>query len=91
MDWIQLLSAWGPAAPLLYILLKAHNDVVYTVFPKAVEDIMKAIKAGNDKAERRHRDHLMWQKRLFELLAHHEIKTHPQKKAAPARKRKRRK
>ena len=68
MDWSSLALAWGPAIPILVVMLKAHHDVIYKVFPNAIKEIRREIKEGAKRADRRHREHVALQEKLCVLI-----------------------
>jgi len=68
MDWPNLLAAWGPAAPLILFFLKSHYDMVYKVFPNAIEEIKLALRRQERRAEQRHDEMVKLQLRSNETL-----------------------
>lgn len=88
MDWMTLAAAWGPAFPVLFVLLKAHYDVIYKVFPNGIREIKNAIQDGNRKSAARHREHIAWQKRVVELLTQRNfVEGETRKKKRPTKRR----
>jgi Na+/phosphate symporter len=46
--------AWGPALPLICILLKLHRDAIYKILPRGFRTMRDAIDDHEVQAERRH-------------------------------------
>lgn len=92
MDWQTFAMAWGPAIPILLVMLAAHRYVVFKLFPESIRALKKAMKEESLRADRRHKGHMHWQKKICQALQTHEAKskqradqTH-RKRKRPARK-----
>lgn len=58
MDWVTLATAWGPAVPILAVLLKAHWDLVYKIMPSNFRLVTTAIERSEKSQEDMHKEHL---------------------------------
>lgn len=68
MDWEKLLYNYGPVAPIVLILLKAHWDLVYKLHPDAVKTITKALNDQREHADRRHKQTVDWMHNITDAL-----------------------
>lgn len=63
-DWLTVLVAWGPAAPMLLFFLHLHRDVINRVIPGGFKLIQsEMIRQGRESAKR-HREHISETKAL---------------------------
>lgn len=55
MDWQAFAMAWGPAIPILLVLVKILCDVVYKVVPDGFLSIQNTLDRLESKANKRHK------------------------------------
>jgi len=53
MDFQTWAMAWGPAIPLLVVLLKLHYDAIHKVIPRGFRNITDAMDEHETNAARR--------------------------------------
>lgn len=58
MDMWELAKFWGPAIPILVVLLKAHHDLVYRSIPEALKSIKSEVRESEARAVLRHDEHM---------------------------------
>lgn len=68
MDWQTLAMAWGPAIPILCVLLKAHWDLVYKTMPNGFKRLHEDIEHQCADSERRHEEHMRLQRKLLRAI-----------------------
>lgn len=53
MDVQTWMMAWGPAIPILVVLLKLHYDAIHKILPRGFRNITNAMHEHEKNAERR--------------------------------------
>lgn len=74
MSWSDAMIAWGPAYPLIAILLMAHCHAVYYVIPRGFRALEKAASGHEDSAAKRGRITVKKIKRIAKRLGRREKK-----------------
>lgn len=85
MDWQTLAMAWGPAIPILMVLLKAHWDLVYKTMPAGFKRLHEDIEHQCEDSERRHTEHMRLQKKLLRAIQESACRMSKRKPAAKRR------
>lgn len=68
MDWNTFLMAWGPALPIVLVLLKLHRDAIYSIIPKGFKAVLKVQELAEHNAAKRHKEHIKEMKRQARQL-----------------------
>jgi len=58
MDWGQFAMLWGPAVPLMAILIRAHWLLVYKTIPDGFRLMLRLQRHADRRAEMRHKEHI---------------------------------